>query len=111
MIVNSLSCGSTLYVNNNNQVIINSNITGTNNIQKTLNITGNDTSSYKLIDTSNNVRSITGGTNINLNISNNTIFLNGNNTISGITNLVSTVTALQPKLNITGNDTSSFKIN
>jgi hypothetical protein len=64
----------------------------------------------KLIDSSNNVRSITGGTNINLNISNNTIFLNGNNTISGITNLNSTVTALQSKLNITGNDTSSFKL-
>jgi hypothetical protein len=75
MNINSLNCGSTLSVNNNNQLIINSNITGTNNIQKTLNITGNDTSSYKLIDSSNNVRSITGGTNINLNVSNNTIFI------------------------------------
>jgi hypothetical protein len=43
-------------------------------LQPKLNITGNDTSSFKLIDTSNNVRSITGGTNINLNVSNNTIF-------------------------------------
>jgi hypothetical protein len=37
--------------------------------------------------------------------------LNGNNSISGITNLNSTLSALQPKLNITGNDTSSYKIN
>jgi hypothetical protein len=46
----------------------------------------------------NNVRSITGGTNINLNVSNNTIFINGNNSISGITNLASTLSSLQPAL-------------
>jgi hypothetical protein len=33
-----------------------------------------------------------------LNVSNNTIFVNGNNSISGITNLTSTLSSLQPLL-------------
>jgi hypothetical protein len=48
----------------------------TNNIQSTLTANGNDSTSYKILDTSTNtIRSITGGTNINLNVSNNTIFI------------------------------------
>jgi hypothetical protein len=48
----------------------------TNNIQSTLTANGNDSTSYKMLDTgTNTIRSITGGTNINLNVSNNTIFI------------------------------------
>jgi hypothetical protein len=79
-------------------------------LQPTLTNIGDDIVSYKILDNRNNVRSITGGTNINLNVSNNTIFINGNNSISGITNLTSTLSSLQPTLNIIGNDTSSFKL-
>jgi NAD/NADP transhydrogenase alpha subunit len=48
----------------------------------------------KFLDNRNNIRAITGGTNINISTTNNTIFVNGNNTISGITNLASTLSSL-----------------
>jgi hypothetical protein len=106
---NSLICGTSLSINNNN-FVINSNITGTNNIQKTLTNIGDDIVSYKILDNRNNIRAITGGTNININTTNNTIFVNGNNTISGITNLASTLSSLQPTLTVLGNDTTSLKL-
>jgi hypothetical protein len=83
----------------------------TNNIQSTLSNNGNDIVSYKMLDASTNtIRSITGGTNVSLNVSNNTVFINGNNSISNITNLASTLSSLQPTLTVLGNDTSSYKL-